>query len=591
MAKRLQHRGGTTSQHSTFTGAVREVTVDTDKNTLVVHDGATAGGHPLATATNFTSTGIDDNATSTAITIGSDERVHINGTAPQSGVRINPADETSGLNIYKTTEDASISLFRNDTSTVNGEIIGSLRGLVNDNNSSGFYERTGEIDFIASSTHTATIRNTDIVFKTMSGTTLLQKMRIAYNGDISFYEDTGTTPKFFWDASAERLGIGTATPTQALDVNGLSYPLVINSTNGNLYKIQFKDNGVNRGYIGCGSSAVFSFADASALEKMRIDSAGNVGIGLTNPTAKLHVNTNSTGRSNVYFSNFDTSSGISSHEVAIGFQFNRSGGGINVSAARVVAGKEREWVGAASNQDGFLAFETCLNESVSEKMRITSSGNVGIGTSSPSEKLEVNGNILISNNNGLKIKDTSGAKEILNVDNFNQTILKNANDTRDIIVRNAANADIVRFRPNGGIAIGGSGDANTLDDYEEGTHTPTVTPETSGTLAFGTGSTVMSYIKIGNRVFVNGYLLFSTVSSAVGNSFSITLPFAIKTGLSSDSEWGGGGINFYDISTTTSYVKPFIFSAGNSFFTVYMNLATELSANDRISFSFSYQSA
>ena len=40
MAKRLQHRGGTTSQHSTFTGAVREVTVDTDKNTLVVHDGA-----------------------------------------------------------------------------------------------------------------------------------------------------------------------------------------------------------------------------------------------------------------------------------------------------------------------------------------------------------------------------------------------------------------------------------------------------------------------------------------------------------------------------------------------------------------------
>ena len=28
-------------------------------------------------------------------------------------------------------------------------------------------------------------------------------------GDISFYEDTGTTAKFFWDASAERLGIGT----------------------------------------------------------------------------------------------------------------------------------------------------------------------------------------------------------------------------------------------------------------------------------------------------------------------------------------------------------------------------------------------
>ena len=44
MAKRLQLRGGTTSQHASFTGAVREVTVDTDKDILVVHDGSTAGG-------------------------------------------------------------------------------------------------------------------------------------------------------------------------------------------------------------------------------------------------------------------------------------------------------------------------------------------------------------------------------------------------------------------------------------------------------------------------------------------------------------------------------------------------------------------
>ena len=48
MAKQLQIRGGTTAQHSTFTGAVREITVDTDKDTLVVHDGTTAGGFPLA---------------------------------------------------------------------------------------------------------------------------------------------------------------------------------------------------------------------------------------------------------------------------------------------------------------------------------------------------------------------------------------------------------------------------------------------------------------------------------------------------------------------------------------------------------------
>ena len=50
MSKLLQLRGGTTSEHSTFTGALREVTVDTTKDTLVVHDGTTAGGHPLSTA-------------------------------------------------------------------------------------------------------------------------------------------------------------------------------------------------------------------------------------------------------------------------------------------------------------------------------------------------------------------------------------------------------------------------------------------------------------------------------------------------------------------------------------------------------------
>jgi hypothetical protein len=47
MADQLQLRGGSTAQTAAFTGALREVTVDTDKKTIVVHDGSTVGGNPL----------------------------------------------------------------------------------------------------------------------------------------------------------------------------------------------------------------------------------------------------------------------------------------------------------------------------------------------------------------------------------------------------------------------------------------------------------------------------------------------------------------------------------------------------------------
>ena len=52
MAKRVQLRRGTTAQSNAFTGAVGEVTVDTDKDVLVVHDGVTIGGHPNAARAN-----------------------------------------------------------------------------------------------------------------------------------------------------------------------------------------------------------------------------------------------------------------------------------------------------------------------------------------------------------------------------------------------------------------------------------------------------------------------------------------------------------------------------------------------------------
>ena len=60
----VQRRGGTTTEHATFIGKAREITIDTTKKTVVVHDGTTTGGIPLAkeprpmtTAQNATYTG------------------------------------------------------------------------------------------------------------------------------------------------------------------------------------------------------------------------------------------------------------------------------------------------------------------------------------------------------------------------------------------------------------------------------------------------------------------------------------------------------------------------------------------------------
>ena len=47
MARQVQIRRGTTTQHASFTGAVGELSVDTDKDVVVVHDGSTAGGFPM----------------------------------------------------------------------------------------------------------------------------------------------------------------------------------------------------------------------------------------------------------------------------------------------------------------------------------------------------------------------------------------------------------------------------------------------------------------------------------------------------------------------------------------------------------------
>mgnify|MGYP000075277134 CR=1 FL=1 len=58
MSNAIQRRGGTTAQHASFTGLAREITIDTDKKVVVVHDGGTPGGFPMAPAKSPIFTGL-----------------------------------------------------------------------------------------------------------------------------------------------------------------------------------------------------------------------------------------------------------------------------------------------------------------------------------------------------------------------------------------------------------------------------------------------------------------------------------------------------------------------------------------------------
>ena len=171
-------------------------------------------------------------------------------------------------------------------------------------------------------------------------------------GDISFYEDTGTTAKFFWDASTERLGIGNSAPSTHLDVTGGTTNQVgIFRSSDATATIGFADNTTpltgNLSYVTLGAVGNNMVFNTNLTEAMRIDSAGNVKIGtasdrfsfLTASTANLQIDGGVV---------FDPGSG---NNVEI---FN------------------------------YRATDMLFGNSGGEDMRIDASGNVGIGTDSPS---------------------------------------------------------------------------------------------------------------------------------------------------------------------------------------------------------------
>ncbi len=114
--------------------------------------------------------------------------------------------------------------------------------------------------------------------------------------------------------------------------------------------------------------------------------SGNVGIGTTNPFAKLEVNSGSATPSmlNIYSTPSTYSSQMTVGILALG----SNGGGNNIPAANITGISEN----SGDSSEGTLSFSTRRSGAITEAMRLTSGGNVGIGTMAPGGNLDVQQN-------------------------------------------------------------------------------------------------------------------------------------------------------------------------------------------------------
>ena len=261
------------------------------------------------------------------------------------------------------------------------------------------------------------------LFTTASGTTR-ERLDISFNGDISFYEDTGTTAKLFWDASAEALTLsGSGAGSLTLD----------RGASGN--QIKFANAGTTLGYIGYAATTGFAIAGADGGADVTVDSSGNVGIGTTSPSFGLSVEKDNGSGYVALFRKSSSAPALTIQTTVAGITqiqglnaglsavndiaMQTSGGnvGIGVSPStklHVLGGRSTFYSGdnyavgvgnASGVLGGYMGSPAANVLSFSEpggveRMRIDSGGNVGIGTNSPTN---------VSNYNSISVDGTTGS--------------------------------------------------------------------------------------------------------------------------------------------------------------------------------------
>jgi hypothetical protein len=275
--------------------------------------------------------------------------------------------------------------------------------------------------------------------------------------------------------------------------------------------------------------------------QMTLSSGGNVGIGTISPFF--------TGSGRVSLSLNGSNSSI--------LAFGKNGSSENYILADA---------GGFTIANTSATLPTIFFNNGTERMRINSSGNLLVGTTTTSRttaghELHANGFARHTANNDkcLEIVRTNGDGEM--VEFFQDTTLSGQINTRsgqlsigvsdtglefneanDNVLpvsltanggRDAAidlGSDGARFKDlylSGGVYLGGTGSANNLDDYEEGTWDPVWSPE-SGTIVTNETFSGGSYTKIGNIVHVHARLYTNNVTSPAGEITISGLPFAVE---------------------------------------------------------------
>ncbi len=187
-------------------------------------------------------------------------------------------------------------------------------------------------------------------------------------------------------AASGNVGIGTSSPSAKLHISGGSVridgpavPMIVRETDQSLPSGLWRlvaDGGqcrIDRNTAGAGNFSTYqsSFTIVPGEKILLLD--GNVGIGTTDPgNAKLLVNGGSAGTAPNIRTNGD---------VVIG-----SGGAIFFDGVHYYGDGSYIIPSGGSDTQGFFANGV-------ERMRITSGGNIGVGTSAPSEKLDVSGDV------------------------------------------------------------------------------------------------------------------------------------------------------------------------------------------------------